>query len=491
MPKGVVITHSNVLSFVAWGTRYFEMRPGDRNSGHSPLHFDLSTFDIYGTLSTGGELYLVPPEANLLPNKLAQFIRDNELTQWFSVPSALNYIAKFDLVGQQDFPSLKRLIWCGEVFPTAPLIYWMERLPHVAFTNLYGPTEATIASSYYTVPATPADAREPVPIGRPCDGEDLLVLDASLKRVAPGQIGDLYIQGVGLSLGYWRDAERTAEVFVNDPAVAHDGAAAQAPRIYKTGDLAKVDQDGLFHYIGRADSQIKSRGYRIELGEIETALSTVAEIKESAVVAIDSEGAQPTAPQVPVRRILDRRRHQGKDPRTVAVQVATVVGRDNAIAPAPIGVPFQIDTEIELGCLRASQVARAEHRTAGRLRVVIGVPGSRPSAELQRCPRSHRYLEPALEVCLPEPVVADVPFLLIPIEAQVVVAIAGRSRHRGVAPQQAVAATLDGGSHLWLRRGAAPGNDVDDPRQRGRAIEVGQGASRHLDALNAGDGQAR
>src|SRR5207249_3685111 len=113
----------------------------DRNSGHPPLYFDLSTFDIHGTLAAGAQLHLVPPDLNLLPHKLATFIRQSALTQWFSVPSILTYMAKYDVVRAGDFPALKRLLWCGEAIPTRTLMYWMERLPHVAFTNLYGPTE--------------------------------------------------------------------------------------------------------------------------------------------------------------------------------------------------------------------------------------------------------------------------------------------------------------------------------------------------------------
>ena len=213
IPKGVAITHANVQHFVAWAVKYFGMTSADRNSGHAPLHFDLSQFDIFGTFASGGELHLVPAELNLLPNRLAEFIRASQLTQWFSVPSTLHYMAKFDVVAQNDFPTLKRLLWCGEVFPTPALIYWMKRLPKVQFTNLYGPTEATIASSYYTVPAVPPDARAPVPIGTACDGEELLVLDERLHPVPSGEIGALYIGGVGLSPGYWRDAEKTADAF--------------------------------------------------------------------------------------------------------------------------------------------------------------------------------------------------------------------------------------------------------------------------------------
>src|SRR5207245_2844230 len=98
MPKGVVITHSNVIHFVEWALRHFGIDSSDRLSGHTPLHFDLSTFDIFGTFAAGAELRMLPHEVALAPLKLAQFIRNSELTQWFSVPSVLNYMAKFDAV---------------------------------------------------------------------------------------------------------------------------------------------------------------------------------------------------------------------------------------------------------------------------------------------------------------------------------------------------------------------------------------------------------
>jgi amino acid adenylation domain-containing protein len=289
-PKGVVITHSNVIEFIEWARRYFGIGESDRNSGHPPLHFDLSTFDIYGAFSAGAQLHLVPAAASLLPRELARLIRDAELTQWFSVPSTMTYMAKFGVIDQGDFPALERVLWCGEVLPTPILIHWMERLPHAEFTNLYGPTEATIASSYHTVRRRPKDETEAIPIGAPCDGEDLAVLDADRKPVPAGEVGDLYIGGVGLSPGYWQDEEKTRAAFAPDPA-SQDGTG----RIYRTGDLARVGDDGLFYFLGRADSQIKSRGYRIELGEIETALNALVELNECAVVGIDTGGFEGTA----------------------------------------------------------------------------------------------------------------------------------------------------------------------------------------------------
>ena len=287
-PKGVMIKHANVVAFVEWATSYFGTKEGDRISGHPPLHFDLSTFDIYGTFLAGAELHLVPASLNLIPQKLAEFIRSSELTQWFAVPSIFTFMAKFEAVEQDDFPTVERILWCGEVLPTPVLVHWMKRVPHAAFTNLYGPTEATIASSYYTMPGLPPSETEPIPIGVACEDEELLVLDAELKPVADGEIGDLYIAGIGLSPGYWRDEEKTAAAFLPDPR-------REGERIYKTGDLARRTSDGLFHFLGRADSQIKSRGYRIELGEIETALSSLGELGESAVVGVDVGGFEGTA----------------------------------------------------------------------------------------------------------------------------------------------------------------------------------------------------
>ena len=290
VPKGVVITHANVIHFVDWAVGYFRTRASDRVSGHPPLHFDLSTFDIYGSFSAGAELHLVPPTLNVSAHRLADFIRESALTQWFSVPSVMTYMTKFDVVRENDFPSLERVLWCGEVLPTPILVHWMRRLPHATFTNLYGPTEATIASSYHTVRTVPATETEPIPIGIPCAGEALLVLDDELRPVPPDETGDLYLAGVGLSPGYWRDEEKTAAAFIRDPTSTDPEA-----RLYKTGDLARTGDDGLVYFLGRADSQIKSRGHRIELGEIEAATNALDSVKECAIVGVETAGFEGTA----------------------------------------------------------------------------------------------------------------------------------------------------------------------------------------------------
>jgi acyl-coenzyme A synthetase/AMP-(fatty) acid ligase len=189
-------------------------------------------------------------------------------------------MAKFDVLKANDFPELKRLMWCGEVLPTPVLRYFMERLPQVSFTNLYGPTEATIASSYFQVPGRPENDKTEIPIGAACPGEELLVLDDALQLAPPGEPGELYIGGVGLSPGYWGDSERTKEAFIPDPRAANG-----FPLIYRTGDLARMGPDGLVYFQGGADSQIKSRGYRIDLGEVEVAMNALSLLRDCAVVA--------------------------------------------------------------------------------------------------------------------------------------------------------------------------------------------------------------
>jgi amino acid adenylation domain-containing protein len=281
-PKGVPITHEDVAHFIAWANTYFGLGSEDRISGHSPLHFDMSVWDLFGALTSGAELRLVPTEVNLLPNLTADFIRESRLTQWFSVPSILTAMATRDVVAYNDFPDMRRLIWAGEVFPTSAVQYWMKRLPHVEFTNLYGPTEATIASTYYAVKTVPIDASVPIPIGNAIPGKRLTVLAPDQTPVGLDEVGDIYIGGMGLSPGYWRDPEKTTKAFCELPNEPGN-------RWYRTGDRARMDPQGLFHFHGRADRQIKSRGYRIELDDVENALSRLSCFLESAVVAIPTE----------------------------------------------------------------------------------------------------------------------------------------------------------------------------------------------------------
>ncbi|MEX2471161.1 MAG: amino acid adenylation domain-containing protein [Gemmatimonadota bacterium] len=280
-PKGVPISHASARAFTDWAVKQFELEPDDRISGHTALTFDLSIFDIFVTFGAGAQLHQVPKRVRLLPHEVARFIEERKLTLWFSVPSQLAYVARFDALGDEDLSSVRHVAWCGDALATASLLYWKRRLPGVTFTNLYGPTETTVASSYYVVPESFDDPGAPIPIGTACAGEELLVLNEHLAPVPEGGVGDIYIGGVGLSPGYWRDPGRTGKVFVQDPR-----SPGGPERLYRTGDRGRLGPGGTVDFLGRADFQIKTGGYRVEPGEVESAVLALPEVTACVVVAV-------------------------------------------------------------------------------------------------------------------------------------------------------------------------------------------------------------
>ncbi|WP_051845850.1 amino acid adenylation domain-containing protein [Streptomyces sp. NRRL F-5053] len=282
-PKGVPLTHAGIAHFVTWANEHFGLGPDDRISCHLQLHFDGSLWDVYGPLTSGAELHLVPPEASLLPTTLAAFIRDSRLTQWLSVPSVLSAMARHEVVEKDDFPDLRRVLWGGEVFPPTDVEFWMRRLPHTTFTGFYGTTETTIASTFHTLTAPPDEA---LPVGRPLPGEWVEAVDDQLRPLPPGEVGELVIGGAGVSPGYWRDPERTAASFIELP----EGSGRRA---YRTGDLGSRDADGLLRFHGRADRQVKVNGYRVELDEVMSELHALPEISAAAVVSIPGRAGGP------------------------------------------------------------------------------------------------------------------------------------------------------------------------------------------------------
>ncbi|MFF0628807.1 amino acid adenylation domain-containing protein [Streptomyces sp. NPDC004296] len=282
-PKGVPLTHAGIVHFVTWANGHFGLGPDDRISCHLQLHFDGSLWDVYGPLTCGAELHLVPPETSLLPTTLAEFIRTSRLTQWLSVPSVLSAMARHDVMAKDDFPHLRRVLWGGEVFPPPDVEYWMRRLPHVTFTGFYGTTETTIASSFHTLTDLPDQA---LPVGRPIPGEWLEVVDDQLRPVAADEVGELVIGGAGVSPGYWRNPERTTASFVELPP-------GSGRRAYRTGDLGSRAADGLLRFHGRADRQVKVNGYRVELDDVMTELHALPEITAGAVVAVPGRAGGP------------------------------------------------------------------------------------------------------------------------------------------------------------------------------------------------------
>ena len=219
-PKGVVITHRNVTAFVEWARA--PLRDSARataSSGHPPLHFDLSTFDVYGALARRRRAAPRPSRAlNLDPRALASLHPRRRADQWFSVPSVMTYMAKLRVVARGRLPRapardvVRRGAADARCSPTG-----CDRLPHVHVHESLRADRDDDREQLLHVPDVPADETAPIPIGVACAGEELLVLDDRLRPAPAGEIGDLYIGGVGLSPGYWRDEEKTAPRSCADP----------------------------------------------------------------------------------------------------------------------------------------------------------------------------------------------------------------------------------------------------------------------------------
>lgn len=278
-PKGVMLTHANALAFVEWAAAEVGVGPEDRLSSHAPLHFDLSVFDLYVAARGAAAVELVPPSVAMFPTETARVIREAGITVWYSVPSALVALALRGGLARGDLPSLRTVLFAGEVFPTRHLRTMMRLVPDAAFYNLYGPTETNVCT-FHRVDAPP-DEDAAVPIGRPLPGTEAVVLREDGTEAPPGEVGELLIHGPTVMRGYWGDPERTAVALVPNPRGA--GTA------YRTGDLVRARPDGALDFLGRRDSQVKSRGYRIELGEVEAALLAHPAVEECAVVAVPDE----------------------------------------------------------------------------------------------------------------------------------------------------------------------------------------------------------
>lgn len=282
-PKGVMLTHRNCLAFVKWAVEEYGVDRDDRLSSHAPFHFDLSTFDLYAAAMTGAPVHLVPKAVSMFPLEVRRFIEHHEISVWYSVPSILTLLVERGGLAKDDLPSLRVLLFAGEVFPTKYLSQLMRLLSHVTFANLYGPTETNVCTAY-TLGHPPDEDDPPISIGRAISNVETFVVDENNEMVASGAVGELLVRGPTVMAGYWGDEQRTAERLVPSPVPSHRGDP-----VYRTGDLVEEMPDGNYRFLGRRDNQIKSRGYRIELGEIEAAISKHPQVVEVAVVAIPDD----------------------------------------------------------------------------------------------------------------------------------------------------------------------------------------------------------
>jgi amino acid adenylation domain-containing protein len=288
VPKGVMISHRTTYTFINWSVDKFSMGPSDRVTSHAPLHFDLSTFDIFATIKAGGTIVLIPERLSTFPAQISQLLQDESVTITYLVPSILSLMVNYGNLGKFDFSSLRAVLFAGEVFPVKYLRKLVAAIPRAAYYNLYGPTETNVCT-YYRVQQqdlSPDLRDRPLPIGKACENMEVFAVNDEGKLItAPGQEGELWARGSCVAQGYWGDADKTARSFVPNPfqPLFHEIA-------YRTGDIVTLAPDGAnWLYVDRRDHMIKSRGYRIELGEIEAALYKHEKVKEAAAVAIPDD----------------------------------------------------------------------------------------------------------------------------------------------------------------------------------------------------------
>ena len=249
------------------------------------MHFDLSILDIFVSAKVGGTVVLVPETLSMFPPRLSQWIQNNNITVWYSVPSILSMMVGHGQLDQRDFSSLRKLIFAGEVFPVKYLRALMSQIPNAEYINLYGPTETNVITYHIVTEPIPDSQTEPIPIGICCENMEVFAVDKDGKRVTvPGEEGELMARGTCVAQGYWGDPEKTNKVFIKNHL-----QEAFEDRMYKTGDLVTLNEKGEYIYKGRVDHMIKSRGYRIEIGEIEAAIYAHSSVKEAAVIAIPDD----------------------------------------------------------------------------------------------------------------------------------------------------------------------------------------------------------
>jgi yersiniabactin nonribosomal peptide synthetase len=280
-PKGVAVSHRAALNTIVDVNRRFGIGEGDVVFGLSALHFDLSVYDLFGTLAAGGTLVLPGADELTDPLAWAATVRRHSVTVWNSVPALMQLLTEAVAAEGGALPSLKTVMLSGDWIPL-PLPAAVRAIaPEAHVISLGGATEAGIWSIWH-----PADAVQPhwssIPYGRPLANQRWHILDAQGHDVPEWVPGPLYIAGVGLADGYWRDPERTAQSFVAHPRTGE--------RLYRTGDLGRWLPDGSIEFLGRADLQLKIQGLRIEPGEIEQALLGHPHVAAAAVLTTGERG---------------------------------------------------------------------------------------------------------------------------------------------------------------------------------------------------------
>lgn len=263
IPKAVMLSHRGMIDFIEAVKKEKLITSNEVIGSLSPSFFDIYVFELCMLLVWGSKIVVIPDTLSAFPIKILEILKQQCVSYIFWVPTIMVNISNRDLLSELELPTLKKVWFAGEVFPTQKFKYWAEKLPNTEFVNMYGPIEIHVDCLYYKVPHD-INTDRPLPIGKPFFNTSVLILKEDKTEAMQGEEGELCIRGSSLALGYYNDSEKTQKAFIQNPL-----NSTYPEKIYCTGDLVKLSDDGNYVFLGRKDTLIKRMGYRIELSEIE------------------------------------------------------------------------------------------------------------------------------------------------------------------------------------------------------------------------------
>lgn len=278
VPKGVVACHRSVIDYIEQLSDILGFSEETRFANQSPLYFDACLKELYPTIKFGATTFLTPKQLFMFPLKLVEYLNEHKINTVCWVVSALTMISAFNTFTKVKPEYLKTIAFGSEVFPIKQFRRWREALPDASFTNLYGPTETTGMCCFYRVERE-FGLDEVIPIGRPFNNREIILLDENNKAAPVGSVGEICVRGTALTLGYYRAFDKTNEVFVQNPLNDR-----YPELIYRTGDLGRLNERGELIFVSRKDYQIKHMGHRIELGEIEANVNLIEGVSMSCCI---------------------------------------------------------------------------------------------------------------------------------------------------------------------------------------------------------------
>lgn len=279
-PKGVEITYGCLNHFLIWTCeivgRFSIEKPVFLNQ--APFSFDLSVMDLYTNLYMGGTLVMLNKDVQMSFPLLISTLGESHCSVWVSTPSFADMCLSEKKFNEELMPNLKVFLFCGEVLTNATALKLIERFPEATVINTFGPTETTVAVTEQYITKEIANRQEALPIGKPNPWTQIQIWNSEGKTVPANEQGEIVIIGDTVAKGYYNNSKETSRSFIN---ININGENLRA---YKTGDKGFLDLDGVLHYSGRMDKQIKLNGYRIELGDIEKNLMKLQEVSNAAVI---------------------------------------------------------------------------------------------------------------------------------------------------------------------------------------------------------------